>query len=315
MSKLSVWGNQQTMNLPQVIYLNIQSSPYFKDLYRLKTYHEVLDEIYYKVEYLEPFIPGLVNIPSTAFCLLFKCFTMKITEKQMIGMLNHTDSPYIRGLGFLYLRFCCPPEQLFLWFTDYLFDEEPIFLRQKEGQTTIGAFVRQLLTEHRYCDIILPRIPVLIQKEIDRELTMNYPIAAQAPVKEKKEKEKESEEKVIKKRTRARSPAKKRSKSPETYSKSSWSRSRSPRRDRRKSKEKSPDRLKSRRSRSRSPRRRRSGSPRRHHSPHRRSKSRSPRRARSRSPRKHSSRSRSKEKAKEKSPKKDRSKTPSKKKQ
>jgi len=51
--KLSVWGNGQTMNLPSIVHLNIQSSPYFKDLYRIKTYHEVLDEIYAKVEYLD----------------------------------------------------------------------------------------------------------------------------------------------------------------------------------------------------------------------------------------------------------------------
>ena len=47
---LSIWGNEKTMNLNPLILTNIQSSPYFKvNLYELKTYHEVVDEIYYKV--------------------------------------------------------------------------------------------------------------------------------------------------------------------------------------------------------------------------------------------------------------------------
>lgn len=47
---LTVWGNEKTMNLNTLILTNIQSSPYFKvNLFELKTYHEVIDEIYYKV--------------------------------------------------------------------------------------------------------------------------------------------------------------------------------------------------------------------------------------------------------------------------
>ena len=44
------------------------------------------------------------GIVSTAYCLLFKLFTLKLTRKQVNAMLNHMDSPYIRGLGFMYIR-------------------------------------------------------------------------------------------------------------------------------------------------------------------------------------------------------------------
>ncbi len=47
---LAIHGNEKTMNMNHLILTNIQSSPYFKvNLYELKTYHEVIDEIYYKV--------------------------------------------------------------------------------------------------------------------------------------------------------------------------------------------------------------------------------------------------------------------------
>ena len=49
---LPIWGNKETMNINILILKNIKSSPYFKqDLFRLKTYHEVIDEIYYKVSF------------------------------------------------------------------------------------------------------------------------------------------------------------------------------------------------------------------------------------------------------------------------
>lgn len=47
---LPLWGNEKTMNLNSMILTNVLSSPYFKnELFQLKTYHEVVDEIYYKV--------------------------------------------------------------------------------------------------------------------------------------------------------------------------------------------------------------------------------------------------------------------------
>jgi pre-mRNA-splicing factor 38B len=47
---------------------------------------------------------GAGGIVSTAYCLLFKLFTLKLTRKQLNSLLTHPDSPYIRGLGFMYIR-------------------------------------------------------------------------------------------------------------------------------------------------------------------------------------------------------------------
>ena len=49
---LAVWGNKESMNLNSLVLNNIMSSQYFKNaLYEKKTYHEVVDEIYYQVNY------------------------------------------------------------------------------------------------------------------------------------------------------------------------------------------------------------------------------------------------------------------------
>eukprot|EP01087_Luapelamoeba_hula_P010723 TRINITY_DN2850_c0_g1_i1.p1 TRINITY_DN2850_c0_g1~~TRINITY_DN2850_c0_g1_i1.p1 ORF type:complete len:350 (+),score=63.18 TRINITY_DN2850_c0_g1_i1:688-1737(+) len=93
----------------------------------------------------------------------------------MKGMLKHVDSPYIRGIGFLYLRFATDPKKLVQWFTPYLNDEEPIKLGANASATptTIGQFARDLLLETKFFDQVLPRIPTIVTKEI-RERIKEY---------------------------------------------------------------------------------------------------------------------------------------------
>ena len=64
------------------------------------------------------------GIVSSCFCLLYKLYTLKLTKKQVLCLLNHCDSPYIRGIGFMYLRFTLPPAMMWDWFELYLDDEE-----------------------------------------------------------------------------------------------------------------------------------------------------------------------------------------------
>ena len=52
-NNLKLWGNSVTMNINPLVHTNIVQSPYFKtNLIELTTYHEVIDEIYYKVSSL-----------------------------------------------------------------------------------------------------------------------------------------------------------------------------------------------------------------------------------------------------------------------
>lgn len=110
------------------------------NLYELKTYHEVVDEIYFKVSHLEPWEKGsrrtsgwywllksqfsvtldfwtgqtgmcggvrgvgAGGIVSTAYCLLYKLFTLKLTRKQLNGLITHCDSPYIRYFNYSLLQ-------------------------------------------------------------------------------------------------------------------------------------------------------------------------------------------------------------------
>ncbi len=97
---------------------------------------------------------------------MYKCFTIKLTKKQVTGMLDHADSPYvrypfrapalltlscltlvfsttaryIRAIGFLYLRMCTNPKLLWDWFEPYLADEEEITIRYKGKPTYVDSW-------------------------------------------------------------------------------------------------------------------------------------------------------------------------------
>ncbi|XP_056637268.1 pre-mRNA-splicing factor 38B [Diorhabda sublineata] len=192
---LPLWGNERTMNLNPLILTNIQSSHYFKvNLYELKTYHEVVDEIYYKVSHLEPWEKGsrrtsgqtgmcggvrgvgAGGIVSTAYCLLYKLFTLKLTRKQLNGLISHCDSPYIRALGFMYIRYTFPPANLLEWYEDYLEDEEELDVKAGGGQNmTIGLMLRQWLVKLEWFSTLFPRIPVPIQQKIQKHLENRFP--------------------------------------------------------------------------------------------------------------------------------------------
>ncbi|XP_050515627.1 pre-mRNA-splicing factor 38B [Diabrotica virgifera virgifera] len=192
---LPLWGNERTMNLNPLILTNIQSSHYFKvNLYELKTYHEVVDEIYYKVSHLEPWEKGsrrtsgqtgmcggvrgvgAGGIVSTAYCLLYKLFTLKLTRKQLNGLIGHCDSPYIRALGFMYIRYTFPPANLLEWYEDYLEDEEELDVKAGGGQNmTMGLMLRQWLVKLDWFSTLFPRIPVPIQQKIQKHLEGRFP--------------------------------------------------------------------------------------------------------------------------------------------
>ncbi|KAA0190667.1 Pre-mRNA-splicing factor 38B [Fasciolopsis buskii] len=189
---LKLWGNQQTMNLNAMVYTNVTQSPYFKaNLIELKTYHEVIDEIYYKVEHLEPWERGsrkvggqtgmcggvrgvgAGGIVSTAYCLLYKLFTLKLTRKQLKGLLDHPDSPYIRALGFMYIRYCLPPDDFWWWYSPYLDDPEELDVKAGGGCTmTIGSMLEHWLTKLDWFTTLFPRIPVPVQKKLDEKLRL-----------------------------------------------------------------------------------------------------------------------------------------------
>lgn len=101
-------------------------------------------------------------------------------------LLDHVDSPYIRGIGFLYLRYVCDPKTIWTWIEPYLYDGEPITVtatssktqnqsgrggKNKNNDGTVGGFVRRLFSYERdYYGTMLPRLPIQVERDLQVKL-------------------------------------------------------------------------------------------------------------------------------------------------
>ena len=173
---IPTWGPDDSFHLNPMLLQNMIKSQYFQKCCRdITDWTSLVDEIYYQVTHLEPWAVGSTRDPSTAFCLLLRLFTLRCTEKQMKLLLDHADSPYIRGIGFLYLRYVCDPKVVWDWIEPYLYDEEPIKAsaqssKQSTSEETVGSYVRRIFTDRNYSGTMLPRLPIQIEREIQVKL-------------------------------------------------------------------------------------------------------------------------------------------------
>lgn len=183
-SALPLWGDDTSFHFNPMLLRNCIDSPYFqKCCENLKDWNAVIDEIFYEVKNLQVFQVG--KQPSTAFSLLLRLLTLRMTRHQLELTLNHTDSPCIRGIGFLYLRFAGIPEEVYQWIEPYLHDEEEFTVERAEQRDakkiTMGAFVRLLFQSRDYYgQTTLPRLPVQVERDLAVKLLAADKIAERA---------------------------------------------------------------------------------------------------------------------------------------
>lgn len=161
-----------SFHLNPMLLQNISTSPYFiKICNKIKDWSALVDEIYYEVKHLEPWTQG-TKTPSTAFSLLLRLLTLRCTEKQMQLMLDHVDSPYIRCIGFLYLRYAGDPSILWRYCQPYVYDQEHVVVSQnlQSKEITIGDYVRGILTDLEYYGTRFPRLPLAVERDIQEKL-------------------------------------------------------------------------------------------------------------------------------------------------
>lgn len=178
---LPLWGPADSFHINPLLLQNIIQSPYFqKTCENLTDWNAVVDDIYYQVKHLQPFQTAGTKTPSSAFCLLLRLLTLRMTEHQLKLTLEHVDSPFIRGIGFLYLRFSGPPEQLWTLIQPYIYDQEEMQVTLSGRPTTVGDFVRHLFSSRDYHGTPLPRLPAATERELAVQLLQADKVAARA---------------------------------------------------------------------------------------------------------------------------------------
>ncbi|KAL3156476.1 hypothetical protein ABBQ38_000781 [Trebouxia sp. C0009 RCD-2024] len=160
-------GNNTTYNVETVLRKNIVDSEYWRNTCaKLQTWEEIVDQIFYDVTHVEPWMSGNARGASSAFGLLYRLCQIQPSEEQVEALLTHEDSPYIRAVGFLYLRYVGDPKQLWRWLRPYVRDPEELWPSGDGGSAvTIGEYVRDVFLEQYYFETIFPRIPKPVNDE------------------------------------------------------------------------------------------------------------------------------------------------------
>lgn len=160
-------GNRSTFNIETVLRKNVVDSEYWRNTCaKLQTWEEVVDQIFYDVTHVEPWMSGNARGASSAFGLLYRLCQLQPSEDQVDALLTHEDSPYIRAVGFLYLRYVGDPKQLWAWLRPHVQDAEEIYPSGDTGSAvTIGDYVRDVFLEQYYFETIFPRVPKPVNDE------------------------------------------------------------------------------------------------------------------------------------------------------
>lgn len=116
------------------------------------------------------------GIASTGFCILYKIYTMNISKSDLTKMLFHEDSAFIKCIGLLLIRYTFPAKQFGEYLEDILDDDTEISSveSRKVKSMEVSELVRKLFSsELKWYDTILPRIPVMVLKDLERVFKEN----------------------------------------------------------------------------------------------------------------------------------------------
>ena len=76
------YGSTATYNMESVLRKNVMDSEYFRDTcLKLSSWQEVVDEIFYTVKDVEPWMSGNARGASSAFCLLYRSVRFQTDQK------------------------------------------------------------------------------------------------------------------------------------------------------------------------------------------------------------------------------------------
>ncbi|CAJ1421429.1 unnamed protein product [Effrenium voratum] len=165
--------SRRTFNCSPILKDQILGSSYFKSVLQLTNMDEIIAEIKNYADTLDVYNPGSSTAPSNFICQVYRIFTLPEAEDlSQLQVVLDSPTAIVRCAGFVYLRFVVPAAKLFDKLEEYLFDD--MKLSYQEGgrtvNTTIGEYVEALIGREKYFNRPLPRVPVKVKQQLEREL-------------------------------------------------------------------------------------------------------------------------------------------------
>lgn len=150
----------------------IVNSSYFKRLVNIKEVKGLIHEIVTDVDTIDVYNAGSKISPSVFICHVFRLSMFPHLGNELDFILDNRQSAVVRCVGFLYIRFVTAAVELWDMLEEYLLDDMELVYSQ-DGTTitaTIGEYVESLLTEEKYFDSPLPRLPVKIKSLVEEKV-------------------------------------------------------------------------------------------------------------------------------------------------
>jgi len=164
-------ANPKTYGFSGLLQTHIVECAHFKSLLTLETFEQLVEETYQFANSVEPYMANSGTLPSALFCCLYRFFTMGLDGRNLKRLIENQDSPYIRCCGFLYARLGLPHDQVLGWLGEYLIDDEEFKPSpDSDYKTTIGEYVETLLSQDKYYNTVLPRLPMVTKRHVEERL-------------------------------------------------------------------------------------------------------------------------------------------------
>jgi pre-mRNA-splicing factor 38B len=150
----------------------ISNSSYFKRLLDMKAVAELVHMIVQDVDTIDVYNPGSKISPSCFMCHVYRLSVLSNIDNELDLVIDNRKSAVVRAVGFVFLRFVTPPLELWDIFEEYLLDDMELTYNQdgREINTTVGEFVETLMTQDKYFDSPLPRLPVKVKQLVEEKV-------------------------------------------------------------------------------------------------------------------------------------------------
>merc|ERR1719362_1648054 len=161
-------SKKRIFNCSPMLKEQVLKSSYYKSLVSITSIEDLATEIMqYASDTMDVYRCPLE--PSCFMCTVYRLFTLSHTEEELRIITDNPESSLVRCVGFLFIRFVVPPEQLWEKLEEFLLDDAKLVL--KDGMvTTIGEFIESLLLKEKYFNTPLPRIPAAVRRKLEERL-------------------------------------------------------------------------------------------------------------------------------------------------
>lgn len=167
-SKSNEAGGEQTFNCSPLLKEQVLNCSYYKSLFSTDNVDDLIKEIVeFAADTMDVYRTS--TEPSCFMCCVYRLFTLSLSEDEQRRIIDHQTSTLVRCVGFLYLRYIVPPEQLWDKFEEFTLDDAKIDYGGG-NTTTVGEYIEDLLLKEKYFTTPLPRIPASVRRKLEEVL-------------------------------------------------------------------------------------------------------------------------------------------------